>query len=69
VLEVGVRIARVGTKSLDMEHEIRTADDRLVAEASAVLVAFDYERNVSIQVPDDVREKLQAYEARSQAPA
>ena len=69
VLEVGARISRVGTKSLHMEHEIRAADGRVVIEALAVLVTFDYERNVSVQVPDAVREKLQAYEARSTAPA
>ena len=32
-LEIGARTTRVGTKSFDLEHEIRAQDGRLVAEA------------------------------------
>jgi acyl-CoA thioester hydrolase len=69
VLDVGARVTRLGAKSLDMEHEIRGPDDRLVAEASTVLVAFDYARNQSVQVPANWRHQLESYEARSFVPS
>jgi acyl-CoA thioester hydrolase len=68
-LEVGARIPRVGTKSLDMDHEVRGADGRLVAEAATVLVSFDYAERLPVPVPDEWRDRIQAYEAQAAAPA
>jgi acyl-CoA thioester hydrolase len=64
-LEIGARVSRVGTKSFTMEHEIRGGDGRLVAEASSVLVAYDYEAHASMPVPEEWRRRLNAYEERS----
>jgi acyl-CoA thioester hydrolase len=64
-LTIGTRVTRVGTKSFDMEHEIRGGDGRLVLEASTVLVAYDYEANAPMAVPEDWRARLDAYEERS----
>jgi acyl-CoA thioester hydrolase len=64
-LEIGARVSRVGTKSFTMEHEIRGGDERLVAEASSVLVAYDYEADASMPVPEEWRRRLNAYEERS----
>jgi acyl-CoA thioester hydrolase len=64
-LEIGARVTRVGTKSFVMEHEIRGGDGRLVLEASSVLVAYDYEADASMAVPEDWRTRLAAYEERS----
>ena len=36
------RCSRIGTKSFDLEHEIRVGG-RVAAEAKSVLVGFDYE--------------------------
>jgi acyl-CoA thioester hydrolase len=69
VLAVGARVPRVGTKSFEMDHEIRTADGRLVAEATSVLVAYDYGAGAPMPVPDDWRTRLDAYEERSSVPA
>jgi acyl-CoA thioester hydrolase len=68
-LEVGSRVSRVGEKSFDLDHEIRGADGRLVAEAHTVLVAFDYEKDGAMPVPRDWRERIETYEARTFAPA
>jgi acyl-CoA thioester hydrolase len=57
-IEVGVRPARVGTKSFELEYRIEQ-DGRLVAEASTVLVAYDYSRNESVVVPDSWRDAMQ----------
>ena len=64
-LEIGACVTRVGNKSFDMQHKIRSSDGRLVLEASSVLVAYDYEANAPMAVPEDWRARLDAYEERS----
>ena len=58
-IEVGTRVGRLGTKSFELEHEIR-ARDRVVAEAKSVLVAYDYERGESVPLSDSLRARLEA---------
>lgn len=62
-VEIGTRCSRVGTKSFELDHELR-AGDRLVAEARSVLVAYDYERGESVPVPDELRARLTAPDPR-----
>jgi acyl-CoA thioester hydrolase len=57
-VEVRTRCPRIGTKSFDLEHVIE-AGGRVVAEAKSVLVSYDYERGVSVPVPDELRARLQ----------
>jgi acyl-CoA thioester hydrolase len=64
-LEIGARVPRIGTKSFVMEHEVRGDDGRVVAEASSVLVAYDYEADAPLAVPQYWRERIETYEARS----
>jgi len=64
-LEVGARVTRLGTTSFDMEHEVRGGDGRLVLEATSVLVAYDYEANAPMPIPERWRARLDAYEERS----
>jgi acyl-CoA thioester hydrolase len=68
-LEIGSRVPRIGTKSFVMEHEVRAGGGRLVAEASSVLVAFDYQSDTSMRVPEEWRRRLDAYEERSSVTA
>jgi acyl-CoA thioester hydrolase len=56
-VEVGVRPARLGTKSFELEYEVR-ADGRLAAEARSVLVGYDYTRGESVEIPAEWREWL-----------
>jgi acyl-CoA thioester hydrolase len=58
-IEVHTRCSRIGTKSFDLEHEIR-ASGRLVAEAKSVLVGFDYGSGTSVPLSDDLRRMLAA---------
>ena len=58
-VEIRSRCGRLGTKSFDLEHELR-ADGRLVAEARSVLVAYDYERGTSVELSDAVKARLLA---------
>ena len=58
-VEIGVRPARLGTKSFDLEYELRVGE-RVVAEARTVLVGYDYAANASIEIPDEWRRSLAA---------
>jgi acyl-CoA thioester hydrolase len=60
-LVMGVRTSRIGTKSLDFTYELWRGTDRIGVGLST-LVAFDYEANRSIAVPDEWRRKIAAYE-------
>jgi acyl-CoA thioester hydrolase len=57
-----MRASRLGGKSFDFEYLLIRADDVIVAEASTVQVAFDYNRQISIPVPDHWRSAIGAYE-------
>ncbi len=58
-VQIGVRTARVGNKSFTLEYELH-ADSRVVAVAATVLVAYDYERNDPVTIPDEWRRRLTA---------
>ena len=68
-LEIGARTSRIGTKSFDLDHEIRGPDGRLVAAAATTLVTFDYRGDSTMPVPELWRERIEAYEARDFAAA
>jgi acyl-CoA thioester hydrolase len=58
-LEIGVRPARVGTKSFDLEYEVHS-DGTLAAEAKTVLVSYDYATRRPVELPESWREALAA---------
>ena len=60
-VEVATRCSHVGTKSFRLDHRL-TVGERVVAEATSVLVSYDYERGESVPVPDDLRRRLRAAE-------
>jgi acyl-CoA thioester hydrolase len=57
-LRTSVRPADIGRSAYKVEFETR-AGDRVVAEGYAVLVGYDYGRNESAPIPDEVRERLE----------
>jgi len=61
-IEVRTRCSRIGTKSLELEHEIH-ANGRLAAEAKSVLVGYDYQLGQSVPLSEDVRSRLSATRA------
>jgi acyl-CoA thioester hydrolase len=58
-LEIRTRCSHVGTKSFELEHEIRTGD-RVAAEAKSVLVGYDYANGASMPLSDNIKERLTA---------
>jgi acyl-CoA thioester hydrolase len=61
-VEISVRASRFGTKSFDLDYELRV-DGETVAEAKSVQVAYDYDRREPVPVPAEWREKLAAVPA------
>ena len=62
-VSVGVRVVRLGNKSITMEHIIQDSDtQRIMAQATAIMVAYDYTSEESTVVPDTWRESIQNYE-------
>ena len=61
-VEVSVRASRFGTKSFDLDYELRV-EGELVAVAKSVQVAYDYNRREPVPVPAEWREKLSAVPA------
>ncbi len=61
LVRVGFRIARIGRSSMNTLAGM-FVDDRLVAVSRGVLVWFNYERQQSEAVPDDVRAMILARE-------
>jgi len=53
------RLDRIGTTSFTLRHEIHAAG-QLVAEATSVIVAYDYARGQTDEVSDELRERLEA---------
>src|SRR4051794_16830201 len=56
-IEVRTRCSRIGTKSLDLEHEMH-ANGRLAAQAKSVLVGYDYDAGASVELSDEIRRRV-----------
>ena len=60
-----MRVARVGNKSFVFEYQlVDQADEHILARAESVMVAYDYNSQASIRVPDEWRAKMGAFEGR-----
>jgi acyl-CoA thioester hydrolase len=63
VLDVGLRVARLGTRSFEFAYRIVEQESRrLVCEGKSVQVIFDYAKNVSYPLPDALRAAVRAFE-------
>jgi acyl-CoA thioester hydrolase len=62
-VRVGVRVSRLGTKSLTMEYRMfEAASGGELAAGSTVLVTFNYRTQLTIPIPQNWREKISAFE-------
>jgi acyl-CoA thioester hydrolase len=65
VLEAGIRMDWVGTKSFAFAYQIwEKSTRRTVAEARTVQVCYDYQAKQTLPVPDALRGKIEAFEGR-----
>jgi acyl-CoA thioester hydrolase len=66
VLEVGIRMDRIGTKSFAFAYEIwEKTSGRTGVEATSVQVCYDYGTKQTLSMPDDLRRRLEAFEGRA----
>jgi len=66
ILEVGIRMDWIGTKSFAFAYEIwEKASGRTVVEATSVQVCYDYAAKRTLPMPDDLRRRLEAFEGRA----
>ena len=64
LLEIFVRVERIGTTSITYDHaayRIDDGDDRLMATAKATVVCISLAERTAIPVPDLFRERLSAF--------
>ena len=56
----GVRVTRIGTKSFTLQYAIGFAgEEKQLAEATTVIVVYNYQTNCSVEIPELVRLALQ----------
>ena len=62
-VQVGVRVSRIGNKSMAMDYRvIDGTDGKELATGSTTIVAFDYRQHQTIPVPEEWRKKIHKYE-------
>jgi acyl-CoA thioester hydrolase len=62
-IRVGVCISRIGNKSMTSEYRIEDARDASeFASGSSVLVAYDYQNNRTVPIPDEWRKAIMKFE-------
>lgn len=62
-VRVGVRVTRLGDKSMTMEYRLEdAATGQELATGSTVLVGYDYRTNETMPIPEEWREKITVFE-------
>lgn len=61
---VGLRVKEIGTKSFKLGYEIVDEFDETIvySRSESVQVCFDYKENKSIEIPEELRNKLIRYQ-------
>jgi acyl-CoA thioester hydrolase len=63
LLEVFVRVERIGTTSITYDHAVyRTEDDALMATAKATLVCIALDERRPVPVPQAFRDQIEAFQ-------
>ncbi len=65
LVEVGTRGVEMRNSSFIIEHRIE-ADGQLAALAEGVVVHYDYQSAKSVRIPDEIRARVEAFEARGE---
>lgn len=62
-VRVGVRVSRLGGKSLDMLYRVEQAESgKVFGTGTTILVGYDYRTGQSMELLDEWREKIAAFE-------
>lgn len=69
LIRVGVRITRLGNKSMSAEYRVEDVQTgQEAATGTTVLVAYDYHSGKTIPIPDHWRRVIREYEELSETP-
>lgn len=62
-IRVGVRVAKLGNKSMTLEYQIEDeSNGNVLTRAETVMVHYDYHTHTSLPIPDEWREKIALHE-------
>jgi acyl-CoA thioester hydrolase len=65
-IEIGVRVSRLGNKSLDMEYLVKESNTgQVFAKGKTVQVTYDYQEGVTIPIPKNWRDEIRDFEKLS----
>ena len=59
------KCSRLGTKSFDLDYELRSFSEgnyQLMAKGISTVVCYNYEQKETIEIPDEWRKKIMAFE-------
>jgi acyl-CoA thioester hydrolase len=64
-VRVGVRVGRIGNKSLTFEYQVEdSSTGQVLARAETVMVAYDYAKHTSVPVPAEWRARIGTFEGK-----
>jgi acyl-CoA thioester hydrolase len=66
VLEIDIRVSRMGNSSFDFAYRVTGEDARLVAEATTTQVCFDWRARRKMPLSAERRREIEAFEAGPQ---
>jgi len=62
-IKVGVRVAKLGNKSMTWEQNIVDAEaGRELTRGELIIVAYDYEQGKTISIPQEWRDRISSFE-------
>ena len=64
-IRIGTRVHKIGRSSMVLDHRIVSESSRaVVAEGISTVVVFDYAKNQSVPVPDEIRQAINQLEGK-----
>jgi acyl-CoA thioester hydrolase len=65
LLEIEIRVSRLGTSSFDFSYRVTNAGGELVAEAKTTQVMYDWDTRRSKPISDERRRQIERFEGRT----
>lgn len=66
-VKVLLRVSRIGSSSFEMEYQLRSAEDALLADGRTAQVMYDYAAGRSKPIPAEVRARMEEYDSVASA--
>jgi acyl-CoA thioester hydrolase len=58
-VKIGARLKRIGNSSVDIEHRLFSlTQEKVAADAVSTVVTFDFEKQETVRIPDDIRQRM-----------